>query len=137
MGYVFNLTEWAKLDTYAKFFWTHQDSDSVHILGDRLKFDDTDSLRARLGGRLSLELLPGFKPYSGAAYEYEFSGKAKAKTYGYSVLTPEIEGGSGLFEVGGVIQPDLDMGLYFDFAAQGYVGKREGLSGSISVGFSF
>lgn len=137
LGYIFNITKNIQLDTYGKFFWTHQDGDSVHIFGDRLKFDDADSLRARLGGRLSLELLPGFTPYGGAAYEYEFSGKAKAKTYGYSVLTPEIKGGSGLFEVGGVVQPNLDMGLYFDFAVQGYMGKREGLTGSISLGFSF
>lgn len=137
LGYIFNLTETMRLDAYGKLFWTHQNSDSVHIFGQTLKFDAANSFRARLGSRLSLELAPGFTPYGGAAYEYEFCGKAKATAHGYGILTPEIKGGSGIFEVGGIIQPDLDMGLYFDFAAQGYVGKREGLTGSISVGFSF
>lgn len=46
-GYVWNFMDSTNLDVYGKFFWLHQNGDSVRVFGDKLKFDDADSLRAR------------------------------------------------------------------------------------------
>ena len=54
LGYVWNITEKADLDLYGKYLWTHQDGESLSLsTGERLRFDDTDSSRLRLGGRFS------------------------------------------------------------------------------------
>ena len=54
LGYVWNITEKADLNLYGKYLWTHQDGESLSLsTGERLRFDDTDSSRLRLGGRFS------------------------------------------------------------------------------------
>jgi hypothetical protein len=40
-------------------------------------------------------------------------------------------------EIGVTYRPTGDRGLSVDVGVQGYVGKREGVSGSLRVGWSF
>ena len=137
-GYIWNITEKASLDLYGKYFWTRQQGDSVTLsTGDPVKFKDVDSSRLRLGGRFAYAVNEYVSPYIGAAYEHEFDGKARATTNGFSIPAPSLRGDTGIGELGLTLKPSKDLPLSFDLGVQGYVGKREGVTGSLQVRFEF
>jgi outer membrane autotransporter protein len=137
-GYVWNINDIASLDLYGKYFWTRQEGDSVRIsTGDPVKFEDVDSSRLRLGGRLAYVANEHVSPYIGAAWEHEFNGKARASTNGYSINAPSLRGDTGIGELGLSLKPSATLPLAFDLGVQGYTGKREGVTGSLQVKFEF
>jgi outer membrane autotransporter protein len=77
------------------------------------------------------------KPYLGAAWEHEFDGKAKASTYGYAIDAPDITGDTGIVEVGLTVKPVAGKPFSLDFGLQGYLGKREGVTGSLQLRYAF
>lgn len=137
-GYIWDMNEVASLDLYTKYFWTHQESDSMHLsTGERIRFDDVDSSRLRLGGRFAYKINKYVTPYAGAAWEHEFDGKAKATTNGFDIEAPKLAGGTGIGELGISITPSNDLPLSVDLGVQGYVGVREGVTGSVTVKCEF
>ena len=141
IGYIWNISEASSLDMYTKYLWTRQDSDSVTIQGDRIKFKDMDSHRWRTGARFAhiLDTESGlrFTPYVGAAYEHEFDSEAKATSNGDSIDAPDVKGGTGMGELGFSFKPSATSGLSLDLGMQGYTGKREGVGGSFQIKFEF
>lgn len=138
LGYVWNATETTSVEVHGKYFWTRQEGDSVRLSnGDPVSFKDADSSRLRLGGRVSHDLNEYVSPYVGLAWEHEFDAKVRATTYGYSLRSPDLEGGTGIGEVGIAVRPSKDLPLSLDFSVQGYVGQREGVTGSMQLTFNF
>ena len=138
LGYVWNITQPASLDMYGKYFWTHENGDDVTLAtGDPVRFDAADSHRLRLGGRFAYVVNEHVSPYIGAAWEHEFHGKARATTYGYDIDAPSLQGDTGIGELGIRVKPSKNLALSFDAAVQGYVGTREGVSGSLQVRYDF
>ena len=138
IGYVWSINEQAALDMYAKYFWTHQEGFSTDVGEDPYTFDDADSHRLRGGARFSYAINEQIVPYIGAAYEHEFDGKIKASTHGvYKVDRPDLEGGTGMGELGLTIKPEADSGFSMDLGVQGYVGVREGVTGSLRLKYEF
>ncbi|MCL2001329.1 MAG: autotransporter outer membrane beta-barrel domain-containing protein, partial [Planctomycetes bacterium] len=138
LGYIWKLTERASLDLYGKYFWTRQNGDSITLsTGDPVRFEATNSHRLRLGGRWSYAVNKCVSPYIGAAWEYEFSGRQRADSYGYALDTPSLRGGTGIGELGLSLTPSQDLPLSIDLGVQGYVGKREGLTGSLQAIWRF
>ena len=138
LGYVWQITEPASLDFYGKYFWTRQQGDDVTLAtGDPISFDDVDSQRLRLGGRFAYAVNDFISPYIGAAYEHEFDGKAEATTNGYAIDAPSLDGDTGIGELGLVVKASDKLPLSFDAGVQGYVGKREGVTGSLQIRFEF
>jgi len=76
-------------------------------------------------------------PYIGAAWEYEMDGRAKATTYGYNIDTPTMFGSTGVGELGLTLKPSKTLPLSFDLGVQGYVGKRDGVTGSLQAKWEF
>ena len=137
-GYVWNFNEKASLDLYGKYFWTRVQGDSFTLsTGERLKFEDVDSNRLRLGGRFSYAVNEYIAPYVGAAWEHEFNGKAKANTNGYAIDAPSLMGSTGVGELGLTWTPSTTLPLTVDLGVQGYVGMREGVSGALQVRWEF
>ncbi|MFT4302776.1 MAG: hypothetical protein QM579_13610 [Desulfovibrio sp.] len=137
-GYVWNLTEALALDIYGKYFWTRQEGTSVTLsTDDPVKFEDANSSRLRLGSRLTCNFNEYVSPYVGAAYEHEFDGKVEASTYGYDIKAPSLRGDTGIGELGFSFRPSQAVPLTLDLGVQGYVGKREGVTGSLQVKFEF
>ena len=137
-GYLWNINDKASLDLYGKYFWTRQDGDSVKLsTGDPVKFDDIDSNRLRGGARFSYAVNEHVSPYVGAAWEYEFGGKAKATTNDFAIDAPDLKGSTGIGELGFTLKPSATLPLSFDLGVQGYVGKREGVTGSLQVKWEF
>ena len=137
-GYIWNINEKASLDIYGKYFWTRVEGKSVRLsTGDPVNFKDADSSRLRLGSRFAYAVNEHVSPYIGAAYEHEFDGRARATTYGYSIDAPSIRGSTGIGELGLSLRPSMNMPLSFDLGVQGYTGKREGVTGSLQVKWTF
>ena len=119
LGYIWNITDKASLDMSAKYFWTHQQGQDVKILGDKFSFKDSDSHRTRLGARFGYAALDTLTPYIGAAWEYEFDGKARATVYGFDLPSPNVKGSTGVGEVGLVWKPEKAQGFAVDLGVQG------------------
>ena len=137
-GYIWNITDKASLDLYGKYFWTRVTGDSVTLsTGDPVKFKDADSSRLRGGARFAYAVNEYLSPYIGAAYEHEFDGKARATTNGFDIAAPSLRGGTGIGELGLTLKPSKTLPLSFDLGVQGYVGKREGVTGSLQIRYEF
>lgn len=123
---------------YTNYFWTHQEGDSVSVA---VRFQSSHSHRWRTGARLNHSILTEkgfeFTPYIGAAYEYEFDGKAKARVYGHSIDEPALKGNTGAGELGLRFKPSTASLMSLDFSAQGYTGTCEGVSGTFNCKVRF
>jgi outer membrane autotransporter protein len=137
-GYVWNINDKASLDLYGKYFWTRQEGDSVTLsTGDPVTFKDVDSSRLRFGTRFAYAANEYISPYIGAAYEHEFDGKARATANGFAIDAPSLRGDTGIGELGLSLKPSPSLPLSFDLGVQGYVGKREGVTGSLQARWEF
>lgn len=89
---------------YGNLFYSHQGEATATLkgegLGETYTFAGVNSLRTRLGYKVSKQLGDSYTGYVGAAYEHEFSGEAHATVKGASTLAPSLGGSSGLVEVG-------------------------------------
>jgi len=118
-----------KGNMYAKVFYNHQNGASATLngvgLGETYKFDSVNSLRTRLGYRMTRDLAHGSFWYAGLAYEYEFLGDANATVKGLSTLTPSLGGAIGLVETGytyGTANDSFGAGINLE----GWFGKKRG-----------
>jgi len=137
-GYIFNLNDKASLDLYGKYFWMRLAGDSVTLAsGDPIDFKAINSHRVRVGGRIGYAVNEFVSPYFGAAFEREFDGKASASTYGYAIDTPSLKGNTGIGELGIAFTVSKNMPLHIDLGAQGYVGQRKGVTGSLRLKYEF
>ena len=140
LGAMWGLTESLKLDTYARYTVTYLDDDNVSLnnrYDDRLELDSTVTHAVRAGARL----LGDFNDYAswkvGAAYEHVFDGDAESAVNSFSLDVPSLEGDTGVFELGLRIRPSLESNWAVDLGAKGYVGDREGVTGNMTVRYSF
>lgn len=136
LGYELSLADAVTVDTYGKFFWTHQNGDHADMNGDIVHFDDVDSRRLRLGVRLDLTAFENMRPYLGAAWEHEYSGTARAVAGDFSIPDASLKGDSGLFEVGLAVEPSR-VPLTLDVAFVGSTGERDSLGGHLSMLYRF
>ncbi|UXM96562.1 autotransporter outer membrane beta-barrel domain-containing protein (plasmid) [Bartonella sp. HY329] len=137
-GYVFNFDEKQSLDVYSRYLWVHMDGDTVSISNEKLRFDRAQSSRLQIGGRYAYAYNEQFKPYIGAAYEYEFDGEIAARAYEFNLDKPSLQGSTGIFEAGFNFQP-IATNQYFNINvnAQGYVGQRQGGGGGVKIKYQF
>ena len=140
LGALWDLNESLKLDTYARYMVTYLDDDDVSLnnrYNDKLDLDSTVTHAVRAGARL----LGDFNDYAswkvGAAYEHVFDGDAESAVNSFSLDVPSLEGDTGVFELGLRIRPSLESNWAVDLGAKGYVGDREGVTGNMTVRYSF
>lgn len=140
LGALWDLNESLKLDTYARYMVTYLDDDDVDLnnrYNDKLELDSTVTHAVRAGARL----LGDFNDYAswkvGAAYEHVFDGDAESAVNSFSLDVPSLEGDTGVFELGLRIRPSLESNWAVDLGVKGYVGDREGVTGNMTVRYSF
>ncbi|AQT48145.1 autotransporter outer membrane beta-barrel domain-containing protein [Bartonella choladocola] len=138
VGYVMNFDERNSVDVYARYLWTKIDSETVTIGVDKLRFDDADSSRIRIGARYTMAYNQQFKPFVGVAYDHEFDGKIGAYAYQLKLDKPSLEGDTGIFEAGVSMTPISTIkALSVDISGQGYIGKRQGGGGGLKIKYQF
>ena len=138
VGYVFNFDERNSLDVYGRYLWTRIDGETVNVGRDRLRFEDANSSRIRIGARYTTVYNEQLKPYIGVAYEHEFDGGIAAHAYDLKLKKPSLEGDTGIFEAGVTLKPlsTIDA-LSIDISGQGFVGQRQGGGGGLKVKYQF
>lgn len=124
------------IETYAKYFYTHQNGGSERLTsGDLYDFDDVDSQRLRVGARYTKQNGTGGSFYTGLAYEYEFDGDARASYAGDSTPTPTLKGGTGILELGyRFARPGSNVS--YGLNLMGMTGKRRGITGGLQVNWA-
>jgi outer membrane autotransporter protein len=125
------------LDLGAKILWTRQEGSEFGVSADRVRFEDADSLRVRAGARLAYVAWGRAAPYVGAYFEREFDGVARASVNDVSLETPSLRGNTGILELGVSFRPSENLPFSLEIGAQGYVGKREGFSGTATLKYGF
>ena len=126
-----------ELDMYGKYLWTRQNGGKHTIAGDVFTFDDINSQRSKLGARYSHPLSESTTLKLGAAWEYEFDGKANASVHGLPIAAPSLKGHTGVAEAAIKITPVKNKDLSFELGVQGHTGKRQGVTGHVAVKYVF
>ena len=137
VGYVLPLAKQYSLDVFGKYYWTHQGGDNVTIAGDPYEFKAMDSHRTRIGARVNREFSERVKAYTGATWEREFDGQARATVYGLDTPSPSLKGNTGMLEFGIDLKPNPGQPLTIDVGAQLYRGMRHGVSATAKMMWEF
>lgn len=128
------------IDFSARYSWNRSNGDDAVIDGNRLRLDDVDSHRVRAGAKWAYAGSGSVHPYAGAYFEYEFDGKSSGRirtaTDVFELRQAKMRGASGIGEVG-LRFGRPDSRFTADIGAEGYVGKRRGVTGKALVGWSF
>ena len=132
-GYLLGVSDTSQADFYVRYLWSHQNGDDVRLsTGDQINFDAVDSHRTVVGARYTWVAKSWLVPYVGAAWEHEFDGKAGSSVHGMEIASPSLSGDSGMGEVG--VNMGSNEGRFaFDLGVQGYLGVKEGISGTFRV----
>ncbi|UQZ90260.1 hypothetical protein C4J81_14040 [Deltaproteobacteria bacterium Smac51] len=141
LGYRFAVpgAETAVADIYGKGFWTGTDSYSVRTRGgDRLSLDSVDSLKTRLGGRLSDTFHDGtVEGYVGAAWEHEWDGKGGGKANGIRLKSDDSAEGASIFGEAGLNIKPVDSAFSFDLGIFAKGGEERVFGGNLGLNFTF
>lgn len=128
VGYKSKINETLEFDIYGKYFWSSINRKDISALGDVFNLGNTNSMRSRLGGRLSYTKLEYFTPYIGGAWEHELDGETPATIYGFNVSAPSLKGSSRMGEAGLIWIPQDSRDLMLNFNFQRFIGKRQGIA---------
>jgi hypothetical protein len=132
------LNEHRRFDLIGRYFWTRQEGKGAVLPnGEIVEFDDDDSNRVRLGGRLTFIRDERREWYLGAAGEYEFSGEVNGWGGEYALDSPSLEGFTGIGEIGWIFRGTKDDSFSFETGLQGYLGRMRGISGGIRMEWRF
>ncbi len=134
LGMVFDFGGGA-VDAYAKYLYTYQEGESLKLNGESFELDSVDSSRLRLGARFSNQNTDGLKFYMGAAWEYEFDGKATGTANGFDIEESSLKGSTVIGEFGATYRPGQSW--FIDAGVKGFGGQRTGLSGNVQVKYLF
>lgn len=137
VGMVLPLTIRTAVDVSAKYFWSRQNSEDVEIAGDPYHFEAVHSQRTRLGARVTHAFTEQITGYVGAAWDREYDGVARATVYGLDTPSPSLKGDTGVFEIGVSLKPDAASPLTVALGVESYVGQREGVGGTLRMGWVF
>ncbi|MDR1044295.1 MAG: autotransporter outer membrane beta-barrel domain-containing protein, partial [Candidatus Adiutrix sp.] len=139
LGRTWQVNEDDDLDLLARYYWTRQKADrAILSTGEILACEDNDSHRLRLGGRYTHKDAKARLWYAGAAYEHEFDNRPIAlNADGGAISGASLRGGTGIGEIGLIIRSRPDSPLSLEAGLQGYVGRLEGFSGGIRIGYEF
>lgn len=137
-GYVQKLDEQSSIDWYGKLLWARLEGSSADLsTGEHLSFDDTDSLRLRIGGRWNYAASDFVSYYAGLGYEYEFDGEASGFTNGLALGDEDLTGGSGVAELGISFKPSKNSPFSLELNLAGFTGEREGFRGGVEAVYTF
>ena len=138
VGKDFRVREGDTVSAYVRYAYAHTAGTSAHLSkGETYDFDAVNSHRLRIGTRYTHGGTVLSQIYAGLAWEYEFDGDARATYQGDSTPSPSLKGGSALLELGYRFAPKADSRVSYDLNLSGWQGKRQGVTGGISVKWAF
>ncbi len=136
-GKDYHVNETDTVGAYVRYSYTHTAGTSAHLSkGETYDFDAVNSHRLRIGTRYTHGGTVLSQIYAGLAWEYEFDGDARATYQGDSAPSPSLKGGSALLELGYRFAPQGSR-MSYDLNLTGWQGKRQGITGGLSVKWAF
>ena len=124
------------VDVYGKFFLNRRNSTSFDF-GGQYDLDALTSKVLRVGARYTIKRGGNWNYYGGLAYEHEFDGKASGTADGFAIRGTDPSGGSVRMELGATMEPDAKSPWKLDLNLSGFAGKKQGLTGGVSVSLMF
>lgn len=137
LGYIWQIFEAGSLDLYGKYFWAHVTGNDVDVIGDEYTFDAINSHRGRIGARYTHAVNAYISPFFGAAFEYEFDGKAPSSVHGVALEGPDFQGSTGIFDLGFSLKPKVNSPITFDLSSEFFTGIREGYEATLQFIYEF
>jgi hypothetical protein len=149
LGRVTKISNRLLMDASLRYFGMFESGEQLTLAGQAVRFASMDSQRLRFGTRIQRynriaaycdpcsmadEVTRLAGGYVGAAWEYEFSGDANGTVAGLAIASPSYRGGTGIGELGVTGQTG---NLRYNLGVEGFLGKREGVSGNAGVTFNF
>jgi hypothetical protein len=136
VGRELKLDKNSSLDVYAKYFYNRRNGTDFTVDGADYSLDAITSSLVRVGARYT-ERNDRWNFYGGLAYEYEMDGKATGRVNGLSIRGADIGGGRVRGEIGTFMRPSVDNPWGVDLNLTCFVGKKQGVMGSVSVAYTF
>ena len=104
--------------------------------GGHYDLDAVTSQIARIGVRYTVKGKK-WNFYAGAAYEHELDGKATGKADGMAIRGADPSGASFRGEIGATMKPGENSPWKLDLNVTGFAGKKQGVTGGVSVAWMF
>jgi hypothetical protein len=137
-GRGWDLNEKNRLDLLLRYYWTRLEGGKATLPnGERIRFDDSESHRVRVGARLTHTWRENRFWYLGAAVERELDSKVNASAYGFAFDEHDFKGTTSIGEIGVIFRSRKDSPFSLEAGVQGYAGKVKGVSGGFRVGWEF
>lgn len=138
-GYTFPMAKAVDMTVYGRYVLTYLDGDNLNLEGTANKYDaDSVTTHAlRVGMRATGDMLTNAKWRLGLAYEHTFDGDADATVSGIALDAPSLAGNTGILEAGLTMKPSATLPWTVDFGLKGYVGDRQGVTGSAMAVYKF
>ena len=124
------------LDVYGKFFFNRRNGVSFTANKSNFDLDAVTSEVLRVGARYTMKR-EKWNFYGGLAYEHELDGKATGTVNNLTIRSADIGGGSFRGELGATMQPGENSPWSLDLNVAGFAGKKQGITGGVSVSFMF
>ena len=124
------------LDVYGKFFYNRRNGVSFTANKNNFDLDAVTSEVIRIGARYTMKR-EKWNFYGGLSYEHELDGKATGTMQGLEIRGADIKGGSARLELGATMKPDQNSPWSLDLNVAGFAGKKQGVTGGVSVSFTF
>ena len=139
MGYTFPMAKAVDMTVYGRYVLTYLDGDNLELEGTANKYDaDSVTTHAtRVGMRVTGTMMTNAMWRLGVAYEHTFDGDADATVSGVALETPSLAGNTGILEAGLTMKPSATLPWTVDFGLKGYVGDRQGVTGSAMAIYKF
>ena len=135
VGREISLSDGNILDVYGKYFFTRKNGVSFDA-GDHFDIDAATSQLLRVGARYTIKR-ESWNFYGGLAYEHELDGQATGRAKGFAIRGADIGGGSVRMEIGATMKPNENSPWSLDLNLTGFAGKKQGVTGGMSVAWLF
>jgi hypothetical protein len=139
LGYVFSLPTLgndSSLDLSAKLFHTRREGGDFIAMGERIAVSAVTSTKLIVGGRLNIGVSEIIRPFVGAYYEREFKGDSRVTVGRFSLPAASLKGDTGIGELGVTFSPS-SVPVKVELGIQGSCGKRDGISVSLLLNYTF
>ena len=123
------------VDVYGKYFVNRPHSVDFNA-GGHYDLDAVTSQVLRVGARYTMKRTK-WNFYAGAAYEHELDGKANGTADGVAIRGADTSGGSFRGELGATMTLGENSPWKLDLNVTGFAGKKQGVTGGVSVAFLF
>ena len=136
VGKILDLGHGNEVDIYGKYFMNRRNNASFDVGTDHYDLDAVTSSVIRLGGCYSTKR-DKWKLSAGLAYEAELDGEAKGQANGRAIRAADVSGGSVRADFHATMTPQENSPWELDLNLTGFVGKKQGTRGGVSLLFRF